>query len=59
MKEVVGDKNDFDCLDGFDELSEENQIKVKEAVERGHVADEDWRGVSYSLLYFALVGCNC
>ncbi|KAI5306653.1 hypothetical protein KEM56_007785 [Ascosphaera pollenicola] len=44
MKEVVGEENDFNLLDGFDEISEENRTKIKEAVERGHVADEDWKG---------------
>lgn len=40
---------DFDSLDGYDELSSEQQQKVREAVERGHVADEDWKGVRFSL----------
>ncbi|KAI5290714.1 hypothetical protein KEM54_000686 [Ascosphaera aggregata] len=44
IKETIGEDHDFDLLDGFDEISEENQIKIKQAVEQGHVADEDWRG---------------
>lgn len=37
---------DVTSLDGYDELSEDLQTKVKEAIEQGHVADADWKGVS-------------
>lgn len=37
---------DFDSLDGYDEISSENQEKVKQAVNQGHVDDDDWKGVS-------------
>lgn len=37
---------DFDLFDGYDEISSENQEKIREAVEQGHVADSDWKGVS-------------
>ncbi|RAH72852.1 uncharacterized protein BO66DRAFT_418362 [Aspergillus aculeatinus CBS 121060] len=39
-----GDETDCSALDGFDELSEENQDKVRRALEQGHVDDEDWKG---------------
>ncbi|ODH44845.1 hypothetical protein ACO22_00675 [Paracoccidioides brasiliensis] len=44
MQEVVGDEKDYTLLDGYDEISTENQEKVRDAVEEGHVADSDWRG---------------
>lgn len=34
-----------DLIDGYDEISEENQEKVMRALEQGHVDDEDWKGV--------------
>lgn len=37
---------DFDQLDGFDEIPEDVQTKIKTAVENGHVDDDDWTGVS-------------
>lgn len=37
---------DVTSLDGYDELSEDLQTKIKEAIEQGHVADADWKGVS-------------
>lgn len=46
LQEIVDEDKDFSLLDGFDELSEENQDKIREAVEQGHVADSDWKGVS-------------
>jgi len=44
LQEASGD--DTDLVDGFDELPAEMQEKVKTALEEGHVADDDWRGVS-------------
>ncbi|PYH42355.1 uncharacterized protein BP01DRAFT_359446 [Aspergillus saccharolyticus JOP 1030-1] len=49
LKEAIeelsgGDATDYSALDGFDELSEENQEKVRRALEQGHVDDADWRG---------------
>ncbi|KAL8792461.1 MAG: hypothetical protein Q9195_004917 [Heterodermia aff. obscurata] len=43
MKEVI--ENNFDYLDGYDELSEDVQETVRRAFEQGHVDDEDWKGV--------------
>nr|POF13058.1 parp-type zinc finger-containing protein c2a9.07c [Quercus suber] len=33
-----------DLIDGFDELPEEAQAKLKRALEQGHVDDEEWNG---------------
>lgn len=41
-------------IDGFDELSKENQEKVLKAAEQGHVEDEDWNGVCFPSLFFVL-----
>src|SRR2546429_3014296 len=46
-------ENDVNNLDGYDDLSPEMQEKVKNAIELGHVADEDWRGVSPGFNIFA------
>ena len=32
---------DFDLLDGFDELPEEDQARVRQALDSGHIAEED------------------
>lgn len=32
-------------LDGYEDLPEDFQEKVRDAVRDGHVADEDWGGV--------------
>lgn len=37
---------DFDLFDGFEDLPDDVQNKVKSALEQGHVDDEDWKGVS-------------
>lgn len=47
-KELTEDSEepDFSRLDGFEELSEEFQEKIRKAIELGHVEDEEWKGVS-------------
>ena len=35
-------------LDGYDEIPADSQKKVADAVEQGHVDDEDWKGVCSS-----------
>lgn len=52
IKESIseGDELNFDEIDGWDELAEENREKVRKALEQGHVDDEEWKGVSYSSL---------
>ncbi|PYI02265.1 zf-PARP-domain-containing protein [Aspergillus sclerotiicarbonarius CBS 121057] len=49
MIEAVGDANesgerDYTALDGYEELPQEAQAKVRKALEQGHVDDEDWKG---------------
>ncbi|OJJ44311.1 hypothetical protein ASPZODRAFT_769959 [Penicilliopsis zonata CBS 506.65] len=45
LDEVSGaDGKDFSELDGYEDLSSENQEKVRKALEQGHVDDEDWKG---------------
>ncbi|KAE8356516.1 hypothetical protein BDV28DRAFT_126772 [Aspergillus coremiiformis] len=47
LNEIVNtdeDSKDFDQLDGFEDLTPENQEKVKRAVEQGHVDDDEWKG---------------
>lgn len=43
------DGDNWELIDGLDEIPEEWQEKLKKAVEDGHVPDEDWRGVRRSL----------
>ena len=47
-KELTTDSGDLDfsLLDGFNELTDELQEKVRKAIEVGHVEDEEWNGVS-------------
>lgn len=35
---------DMDLMDGYEELPEEWQEKFRDAIEAGHVPDEDWKG---------------
>lgn len=37
--------NDYDDVDGYDELEPEHKKMIEEALEAGHVPDADWRGV--------------
>ncbi|KAJ5760509.1 zf-PARP-domain-containing protein [Penicillium odoratum] len=37
-------KSDYTLLDGYDELPEEFQEKIRRALENGHIDDADWRG---------------
>ena len=39
-------EGDTELVDGYDELSVASKAKVDYALEHGHVADEDWKGVS-------------
>lgn len=47
---------DLDILDGYDELEDWAQKKVKDALVNGHVDDEDWKGVSYHLICISRLG---
>ena len=40
------DNLDFDALDGFDEIPPEMQEKIKTALVKGHIEDNEWQGVS-------------
>ncbi|KAL3466266.1 hypothetical protein BJX64DRAFT_251235 [Aspergillus heterothallicus] len=46
LNEVIGegDDRDLDLLDGYEDLSEENQQKLAKALDQGHVDDEEWNG---------------
>ena len=48
----IGEKieGNLDYLDGYDELPESEQGKVRLALDQGHIADEDWNGVSVILV---------
>ncbi|CRK35064.1 hypothetical protein BN1723_018649, partial [Verticillium longisporum] len=41
-----GDAFDFDAIDGYDEMADypDLQAKIREAVEQGHIAPEDFNG---------------
>lgn len=39
----------MDLVDGYDELPEDAQEKVKRALEQGHVDDDDWNGVRVAI----------
>lgn len=40
------DGKNYEFLDGWNELPEEYRVKVRNALEQGHVDDADWKGVS-------------
>ncbi|EEQ84288.1 hypothetical protein RJZ56_003027 [Blastomyces dermatitidis] len=44
IQEIVGDERDCTLIDGYDEISVDNQEKFREAVAQGHVSDTDWKG---------------
>ena len=46
-------EENLEYLDGYDELPEDLQGKVAEALAEGHVDDADWKGVS------TLAGQDC
>lgn len=55
FQDQVGPLEDLDLdedlpaiLDGYDELPPEAQEKIKFALQHGHVADEDWKGVRFA-----------
>ena len=59
-KQIIGVKSsiedNLDLFDGFDELPDDLQEKVKTALADGHIADDDWTGVL--LVSFALPPCH-
>ena len=40
-------EGDVEMFDGYEELPNDCQEKVKRALENGHVDDEDWKGVMF------------
>ena len=44
LKKAIEDNLDY--LDGYEELPEHDQERVKKALHDGHIADEDWSWVS-------------
>lgn len=52
-------EGNLDYLDGYDDLPEREQGKVRLALDQGHIADEDWTGVSLIplSLFQGLRGC--
>lgn len=49
--EMTGDveEKDYSVLEGYDDLPEEYQEKIRKALSQGHIDDEDWKGVSHPL----------
>ena len=45
IKDAIDD--DVNNLDGYEDLPEDLQEKIATAIQEGHVADEDWNGVSF------------
>ncbi|KAJ6096265.1 zf-PARP-domain-containing protein [Penicillium sp. IBT 16267x] len=43
-EEMCDGKPDYSLLDGYDELPEESQEKIRRALDNGHIDDEDWKG---------------
>jgi hypothetical protein len=41
-------EGDLDLLEGYENLPEDIQVKVKRALDQGHVDDEEWQGVSFN-----------
>ena len=49
---------DFSRLDGYDEMSNELQAKIRKAIEVGHVEDDEWKGVRSLVLMLKDCGFN-
>ena len=46
----LDDDLDLEIIDGWDEIDMQSQVKIKQALKDGHVADDEWKGV-YSLIW--------
>ena len=44
-------EGNYELVDGFDDLPEELQDKVKRGIEQGHVDNEDWLHVGIDMLF--------
>lgn len=40
-------EGNVDMFDGYEEIPDDCQEKVKRALKNGHVDDEDWKGVMF------------
>jgi hypothetical protein len=45
-EELRSNETDYDVLDGWEDLPEDSQSKIRSALAQGHVDDKDWKGVS-------------
>lgn len=43
-EELRSNETDYDVLDGWEDLPEDWQSKIRTALAQGHVDDEDWKG---------------
>ena len=48
LKETIEDN--LDLLDGYEDLDDESQDKVRKALADGHVDDSDWKGVGTAVM---------
>lgn len=44
LKQAIEDN--VDLLDGYEDLDEDIQEKIKKSLEDGHIPDDEWIGVS-------------
>ncbi len=51
-------EKNLDLIDGYDTLPFEVQERVKNALEQGHVDDEDWNGVGAASRAYCLCKAN-
>lgn len=49
-EEIRSNETDYNVLDGYEDLPDALQLKIRTALADGHVADDDWKGVSPSKL---------
>ncbi|KAJ5137238.1 uncharacterized protein N7443_010466 [Penicillium atrosanguineum] len=43
-EEMRSNETDYDVLDGYEDLPDALQLKIRTALAEGHVADDDWKG---------------
>ena len=43
---LEGIEDDLNVIDGYDDMPQEWQEKIRTMLREGHVPDEDWKGVS-------------
>ena len=47
-EEIRSNETDYNVLDGYEDLPDALQLKIRIALAEGHVADDDWKGVSHT-----------